>query len=317
MASFSAFVNDLLFPSSSAETSRPTSGQAANTPSSFRSSSEPGHSPPTVQSLTFLPHHLDPPSAPAQPKHFALVVLPSPAIAQAFLNDWPWNRGGASSSILSSKTHDPANALAPETNRARTQIVVQKQCQDALDAAIKSGLRAISKAQWKEMGDMYLAHRERILSLLAATDGAGEEEDAYHPTSFDDHGFSKPTLDFHPTTGGNDANTDAHTNVEADDKFTQTRSEEDMYQGAEPGLDPNAPYPPNCLLFVRNVHTGTNKTTLRTLFERFLDGEGVDYVDYVKGGDSVSFLSFDQQTKQKKRTYYVSLLLVSHPATHP
>jgi hypothetical protein len=48
-------------------------------------------------------------------------------------------------------------------------------------------------------------------------------------------------------------------------------------------------YPPNCLLFVKNVHPGTNKTTLRTLFAKAFEGsaDGIDYVDYNKGLDSV------------------------------
>jgi hypothetical protein len=52
-----------------------------------------------------------------------------------------------------------------------------------------------------------------------------------------------------------------------------------------PPLDPD--YPPNRLVFVKNVHPETNKTTLRALFESE-SGGGVDYVDFSKGMDSVS-----------------------------
>ncbi|KAF7317670.1 RRM-3 domain-containing protein [Mycena kentingensis (nom. inval.)] len=51
-------------------------------------------------------------------------------------------------------------------------------------------------------------------------------------------------------------------------------------------------YPPNCLVFVRNLDVGTNKTALRTLFGTALGLEGkaiddaIDYVDYTKGVDS-------------------------------
>ena len=54
-----------------------------------------------------------------------------------------------------------------------------------------------------------------------------------------------------------------------------------------PTLDASAPYPYGCLVFVRGVHIETNKTTLKTLFGRAVDGEGIDYVDYAKGMDSV------------------------------
>lgn len=57
-----------------------------------------------------------------------------------------------------------------------------------------------------------------------------------------------------------------------------------------------SPYPLGCLLFVRNVHPETNKTTLKTLFSSGLTAggaeggvlpEGIDYVDFNKGMDSV------------------------------
>lgn len=58
--------------------------------------------------------------------------------------------------------------------------------------------------------------------------------------------------------------------------------------------DPSAPYPPNCLVFVRNVNSETNKTALRALFSAaLLEGgedlppDGIDYVDFNKGLDTV------------------------------
>jgi hypothetical protein len=48
-------------------------------------------------------------------------------------------------------------------------------------------------------------------------------------------------------------------------------------------------YPHGCLIYVRNVHPETNKTTLRTLFTSAVGGspEILDYVDFTKGMDSV------------------------------
>nr|GAT44229.1 predicted protein [Mycena chlorophos] len=51
-------------------------------------------------------------------------------------------------------------------------------------------------------------------------------------------------------------------------------------------------FPPNCLVFVRNLDPSTNKTALRALFAEALGlgvdsaGEAIDYVDYTKGVDS-------------------------------
>jgi hypothetical protein len=54
----------------------------------------------------------------------------------------------------------------------------------------------------------------------------------------------------------------------------------------------DAPFPPGCLLFVRNVHPQTNRTTVRALLSQALVRKGmsadnVDYVDYTKGMDTV------------------------------
>ncbi|KZT29467.1 hypothetical protein NEOLEDRAFT_1175152 [Neolentinus lepideus HHB14362 ss-1] len=47
-------------------------------------------------------------------------------------------------------------------------------------------------------------------------------------------------------------------------------------------------YPQRCLVFVRNVHPSTNKTTLRTLFSSAFDEgeEGIHYIDFTKGMDT-------------------------------
>jgi len=49
-------------------------------------------------------------------------------------------------------------------------------------------------------------------------------------------------------------------------------------------------YPRGCLVFTKNIHTETNKTTLRTLFSSAVGfpREVLDYVDFNKGMDSVS-----------------------------
>ncbi|KAJ7766631.1 hypothetical protein B0H16DRAFT_1242813, partial [Mycena metata] len=49
----------------------------------------------------------------------------------------------------------------------------------------------------------------------------------------------------------------------------------------------NMSYPQGCLVFVRNIHPETNKTTLRNFFAQAVDAvEAIDYVDFNKGIDS-------------------------------
>ena len=56
-------------------------------------------------------------------------------------------------------------------------------------------------------------------------------------------------------------------------------------------------YPPDCLVFVRNLHPDTNKTTLKVLFSQaFPSGDRekglIDYVDFTKGLDTVRSPTF-------------------------
>lgn len=60
-------------------------------------------------------------------------------------------------------------------------------------------------------------------------------------------------------------------------------------------------YPSGCLVFIRNLHPETNKTTLRNLFLHARvengdtsgkkDADGIDYLDYTKGMDCVCIAS--------------------------
>ncbi|KAJ7073823.1 hypothetical protein C8F01DRAFT_919328, partial [Mycena amicta] len=56
---------------------------------------------------------------------------------------------------------------------------------------------------------------------------------------------------------------------------------------------PSPSYPPDCLVFIRNLDPATNKPSLRAFFADALGigadhaGEANDYVDYTKGVDSV------------------------------
>lgn len=59
-------------------------------------------------------------------------------------------------------------------------------------------------------------------------------------------------------------------------------------------------FPVGCLMFLKNIHPQTNKTTIKELLSRALadhagtgvlqDGSGVDYVDYQKNMDTVPYI---------------------------
>jgi len=118
--------------------------------------------------------------------------------------------------------------------------------------AHKYGVRVITKARWEELRDEYLVYRAQLLS-------------AVH------EGDRKP-----PTTVQSNSGTTEHASPPS---ITHDPSHSAVLQD----------YPRGCLVFARNIHTETNKTTLRKLFSSAigLPQDVLDYVDFNKGMDSV------------------------------
>ena len=128
------------------------------------------------------------------------------------------------------------------------------------------GLRALTKAQWEEMKEEYLEYRRQLLGEANGMDGRTNAASQISPT--------------HP-----------HQQELARSEAAVCDEVRDDSSAPPPThISPNAPYPPGCLLFVRNVHAETNKTTLKALLAAHAPtaARGVDYVDYNKGMISVS-----------------------------
>ncbi|OCH89986.1 hypothetical protein OBBRIDRAFT_631030 [Obba rivulosa] len=130
------------------------------------------------------------------------------------------------------------------------------------EEAFKYGFRTLSKPKWQALNEEYLSYRKRLLEEIA------ENEDEEVPTPRETHAEREPT----PQQDGPDTS-----------------------HPALPNVTLSSPYPPGCLVFVRNVHPETNKTTLRTLFSQayVLDSvsleagaDALDYVDFNKGMDT-------------------------------
>ncbi|PBK93939.1 hypothetical protein ARMGADRAFT_1164773 [Armillaria gallica] len=118
--------------------------------------------------------------------------------------------------------------------------------------ATKFGFRALSKTRWDEMKDEYLAYRARLVKEIVSY----EDEMAAHAATKRRRSPS-PAISSIPDT-------------------------------VETTLTSSSLFPPKCLVFVRNLHCETNKTTLRALFSKAFTSlpDGLDYVDFTKGMDS-------------------------------
>ncbi|KAF8484420.1 hypothetical protein JB92DRAFT_2821400 [Gautieria morchelliformis] len=118
--------------------------------------------------------------------------------------------------------------------------------------AVKFGLRVLPKTSWERMKVEYLAYQQLLLSQVA--------EKAAEPQ------------------------------VEVEKRKAYSESDCNSQAKSPPPEIQMQPswFPQDCLVFVRNIHPDTNKTTLRTLFSASLASSkgGVDYVDFTKGIDT-------------------------------
>lgn len=123
---------------------------------------------------------------------------------------------------------------------------------DVTDAH-RCGTRAITKVRWEELRDEYLTYRAQLLNAV-------HEEERKLRTSIQ----PKPRI-AEPASAPSVSDGPFHSPVPQD-------------------------YPRGCLAFARNIHTETNKTTLRKFFTSTVgfSQDVLDYVDFNKGMDSVS-----------------------------
>ncbi|KAF9458488.1 hypothetical protein BDZ94DRAFT_1270562 [Collybia nuda] len=132
--------------------------------------------------------------------------------------------------------------------------------------AMRFGFRTLSKVRWEQMREEYLAYRGRLVEEINASEDA------------------KPLVIVSSVPQF----------TSAEDQYTLSPKDPPV-ESDTPVLDLSSPYPPNSLLFVRNLHPETNKTTLRKFFatsfqEPLANGtiqsDGLDYIDFNKGMDS-------------------------------
>lgn len=205
-----------------------------------------------VQSVSFPPHHSDPErKGPHRYKAFAFVVLDSSSSAEALINAYPW-------SSVDPLRHTQLRGRQIKEDKDREHVLSNVEAE-----AAKFGTRTLSKTSWDKLKDEYLNYQRTVLALNART----EQKDEFGLA-----GTSKvniiPKVDASPLVQGN--------------------SRDLPPPRAETTVTPNETYPKNCLIFVKNVHPETNKTTLRQIFTSALSSTtAIDYVDYTKGIDSV------------------------------
>ncbi|KAG6844356.1 hypothetical protein H0H87_007537 [Tephrocybe sp. NHM501043] len=153
--------------------------------------------------------------------------------------------------------------------------------------ATKFGFRALSKSAWNCLKDEYLSYRQRLVAEINTHQDA--ELATLTSTPAPPIAFASK---FMPVEGPHPPPTSSK-------------------------LEHTSPYPFDSLVFVRNIHPETNKTTLRkfcasafaaSLARNELKGDGLDYVDFNKGMDSCHL---------RLATPKHARILIDHFFTHP
>ncbi|KAF9062551.1 hypothetical protein BDP27DRAFT_1300327 [Rhodocollybia butyracea] len=214
---------------------------------------------PHVQRISFPPHHLDVDTDSSTLRHksstkckgFAFVVFSSLDEAESITTAWNWDRRISSTS----PAPNPAGSFAASTP------LLSETTSTSISEAQKHGFRALSKLRWDELKEEYVAWRQTLLDEAFAAQG------------------TEPPTEYH------------HESAEYPIEDVIDEFEGDEQNQIEDILTLSSPYPPDCLLFIRNINPSTNKTTLRTLFGNALLANGmnsqdIDYVDYTKGMDT-------------------------------
>ncbi|ESK86518.1 hypothetical protein Moror_9838 [Moniliophthora roreri MCA 2997] len=134
---------------------------------------------------------------------------------------------------------------------------------DEAKEAQKFGFRCLSKTRWDALKDEYLAYRENLVKELVAFEDEHRQDWQGHDNS-NDQLLQPPQPPQSPAP----------------------RAKERHASSYSLQISPFSPFPPSCLVFVRNIHPETNKTTLKTLFSKAFSAPrdaGIDYVDFNKG----------------------------------
>ena len=209
---------------------------------------------PRIQNVTLPPHHQDNPDDQPKCKGFAFVTFAHSEDTETLLRQWPWDRGSQREGEAEDSHGGGGIQVVEEIVEAR-----------------KFGFRALSKSGWNVLKTEYLAYQKQLLDEAIAHQ--------------DVQSNSMPTSDVRARQP------DIASSLPTASSSTPV----------PPTTEPYTSFPIGCLVFVRNIHPDTNKTTLRTLFsEAFRNTaenpqgqtDGLDYVDFIKGIDSVRLFFF-------------------------
>lgn len=213
-----------------------------------------------IQGVSFPPHHSDKPDARPSCKGFALVTFAHATDCKYLANSWPWFPNSQPTTEPTTQKTDDGQELDSVLEAVRT--------------AHQHNFRVVTKERWLQLKAEYLAYRQQLV----------EQINTYQDSRKSVGVPTQPVMPKAPQV------TDTTTLRPQPEHLPPT-------EGSSITITPSSPYPPNCLVFVKHVHPETTKTTLRQFFSQAFCQEveqpqgniveGLDYVDFNKGMDTV------------------------------
>ncbi|KAF8806200.1 hypothetical protein BYT27DRAFT_7141780 [Phlegmacium glaucopus] len=259
---------------------------------SFSSSSVP-----RIQNISLPSHHQDQPNCIPTCKGFALVTLSHNEDVTSLLKAWSWDHPR---DAMRSDRHletGGKSALVNAKAKGKDKESLGEEISPFQVEATKFGLRVLTKAKWEELRAEYLLYRQELVDEINTFQDEGEVVGGGRKRRSDDDTHDQ---DEQITEEDSQQRNQIHVRKSA---YTRSQSNKNATvvgndSVGTAGIRPNSAYPPGCLVFVRNIHADTNKTTLRNLFlharelgiESVVEGgrnddDGLDYLDYTKGMD--------------------------------
>lgn len=240
-----------------------------------------------IQHVEFLPHHLDGPGDIPNCKGFALVTFSSKEDVEYLLEHWPWEKvplptqGGAQRSELTKRNSTPEQSNPEDGKKEKEKRRGRSGCPEAV-LARNRGLRVCTKIRWGKLREEYIAYGQRLANEL------GREQDESRNKG------KEPLQQLQVESNSNvEANKEGPPiGVSKQDEPKPPQGKKRPHSEIEATAIVKYGFPAGCILFVRDVHYATNKTTLKKLFSRPWQSKtnNLAYVDYAKNMDGVRLI---------------------------
>ncbi|GAA6059128.1 hypothetical protein JCM10212_003875 [Sporobolomyces blumeae] len=289
-------------------------------------------------------------------KGFAFVVVESKDDLERILREW---RGRTREERAVARTRqDKDRDVEMEDGRqeeaeegVKDKGKKKRKEMSAEEKARTAGMSAMRYSRWLELKKEYLAYRRTLENLLEAQ-ATGELDRLRHPQQAKDeppHLRARNEGGAATAAGGDSArkrhakraSSPSHDGAASAPKRskrasspstlgtpltrhtrklrTPSPSQSGLDLASDAALAIQGAYPEGCVLWVRNVHEKSSKTSLKALFGRLLDdlqegsGKGVEFVDYEKGLEtcyirfsSSSLASLTRSHLADSQTYHLS-----------